>query len=802
LIPADKPGGPEFKKMRFSRIGGLAHWTVENRDLSIERTGTVLVEREDWTAFRNLEGLCRKAGVPQDELAGVVIKELVDNALDEAGDCDLTLSNGVVTIKDGGKGISGTDEDIARLFSINRPGTSSKYSFLPTRGALGNGLRVVVGAVVATGGKLRVSTRGRTLLIRVDPLTGRSQAIRVGLFDGPGTLIEIVLGSPLEPTPDDLFMADIAIAAAKSQGKRYKGHSSPHWHDTDTFHELLRAAPPDQTVRQFIAQFDGCSARAGAIIDGFAGRLARGLDRKEARELLSRARGVDPFKPDRLGYIGKDAFSGAYCRKAYSRAFPRGSDVSSATVPIVVEAWAELYPGRSDAIFMVNGTPCVAGVGACYVPKEKKTIILGQRLRLELKTGKVGVLLHVNVISPRMPMTNDGKAPALGMLKPILGEVIEKAVNKAKRMRPAADLKPDQKSVVFAHMEEQIRIVSDNRRYRFHWRQVFYKIRPIVAKAIGEQLQWKNFEGIVNDYEGAYGEEPMGYRDPRGTFYVPHSGESIPLGTLQVEQFRRPDWHFNKVLFIEKEGFFEALKADGFPERHDCALMTSKGQPTRAARDLLDLLGESGEPVQVFCLHDCDAAGTKIRETLQEATRIRPRRSIEIEDLGLDPWEAVELAERGIVDIEDVTYEKRQDVAAYITKRDPNWGDWLQTHRVELNAFTTPQFFEWLERKMSKYTGKVVPPAAVMADQFNDRVRRHIRDSYVAEALAEARIDERVDQAMAARSERIAGIVAGLPDRVSEELRNHPRQRWVDVVEKRAATIAEETDRDLQPAEG
>jgi hypothetical protein len=88
------------------------------------------------------------------------------------------------------------------------------------------------------------------------------------------------------------------------------------------------------------------------------------------------------------------------------------------------------------------------------------------------------------------------------------------------------------------------------------------------------------------------------------------------------------------------------------------------------------------------------------------------------------------------------------------------------------------------------------------ADQFNDRVRRHIRDSYEAEALAAARTDERVAKAMAALSERMAGVVAGLPDRVGEELRNHPRQRWVDVVEKRAATIAEKTDRDLRPAEG
>ena len=31
-----------------------------------------------------------------------------------------------------------------------------------------------------------------------------------------------------------------------------------------------------------------------------------------------------------------------------------------------------------------------------------------------------------------------------------------------------------------------------------------------------------------------------------------------------------------------------------------------------------------------------------------------------------------------------------------ITVRDFTWEDWLQSHRVELNAMTTPQFIEWL----------------------------------------------------------------------------------------------------------
>jgi hypothetical protein len=36
-------------------------------------------------------------------------------------------------------------------------------------------------------------------------------------------------------------------------------------------------------------------------------------------------------------------------------------------------------------------------------------------------------------------------------------------------------------------------------------------------------------------------------------------------------------WNFNKLCYIEKEGANEALKAAGWLERHDCAVMSSKG---------------------------------------------------------------------------------------------------------------------------------------------------------------------------------------------------------------------------------
>jgi len=77
------------------------------------------------------------------------------------------------------------------------------------------------------------------------------------------------------------------------------------------------------------------------------------------------------------------------------------------------------------------------------------------------------------------------------------------------------------------------------------------------------------------------------YRDPRGTIYHPHLGEEFPLGTLSVEDYQRPEWTFNKILYVEKEGFFPILKEMKWPERNDCALPQFQGVP-QSCRSRLD----------------------------------------------------------------------------------------------------------------------------------------------------------------------------------------------------------------------
>jgi hypothetical protein len=175
--------------------------------------------------------------------------------------------------------------------------------------------------------------------------------------------------------------------------------------------------------------------------------------------------------------------------------------------------------------------------------------------------------------------------------------------------------------------------------------------------------------------------------------------------------------------------------------------MSSKGFSTRAARDLIDKLAEHDEPVEVFCVHDADAPGTMIYQTLQEETKARGARKIKIINLGLDPWEAVEMG----LEVETLEEPKRvKPVADYVSEQGDNWEDWLQTHRVELNALTTPQFIEWLDAKMANHGGgKLIPPADVLKQELADRIESKVRVDITERILREARLDDQVTAAVA-----------------------------------------------------
>jgi hypothetical protein len=349
---------------------------------------------------------------------------------------------------------------------------------------------------------------------------------------------------------------------------------------------------------------------------------------------------------------------------------------------------------------------------------------------------------------------------------------------------------------VLDNLDAVIADVSGDGEYRFNARQLFYGLRPIVMQELHQELKLGNFTKIIDGYEEEHGEIPGMYREPRGSITHPHRNETISLGTLLVEEYERPIWTFNKLLYIEKEGANEALKEVRWGERHDCAVMSSKGFSTRAARDLIDLLAVHDEPIEVFCAHDADAPGTMIYQTLQEATKTRGARKIEITNIGLEPWEALDMRLE-VETIEPSKNERRKPVAQYVLDHEhgERWERWLQTHRVELNAMTTPDLIEWLDEKMAdaKY-GTLVPPAEVLTTELDQRIENEVREAVTERILREAGLDRQVADAIGKIKKPTAtalakGIRQSFKEQLDREWRDHIEAEAVKLVGRGGRTV-------------
>jgi hypothetical protein len=716
----------------------------------------------EYRDFLNLETIQRKAG--SGNIAAIAAKEITDNALDIVGHCRLgEIGENGFYVEDDGPGID--IELLPILFSVNRDLYSSKKWRLPTRGALGNGLRVVVGSVYATDGRLIVSTRGKRFDMAIKD-DGTTNANYIGEYAGIGTRVEIHFGSGLSV---DLSLAKMAVEYA--EGKNFKGKTSAHWYSSESFFELLKAS--SSSVREIVAQFDGCTGtKAGMISAPFKGKQANSLAFIESEVLLDSIKQTsENVNPKRLGSVGECEGVGYYAGEGtFITESVKGRH--DAEIPFVVEVWAELSD-RSGIQTMVNKSPITGELHLWGF--NKKTLTLsgcGLSHEFDAKTAKV----TINVITPYMPITSDGKEPNLHLMRDVIIDTIQRAIKKSSRFKPreiaASSTRISEKDIIKNCIHEAIDKASGSGEYRYSQRQLFYAVRPHIINLLNKEPDYNYFSSVITEIESTDGDLLGLYRDPRGVLYHPHLRTEIPLGTLSVEEYSRPDWTFNKILYSEKEGFFPILKDTKWAEKHDCALMTSKGFASRAVKDIIDLLGDTDEELLFFCIHDSDAAGTMIFESLQEATKARPERRVRIINLGLDPWEAVEMA----LEIERVESKGKRAVASYIPVE---WATWLQKNRVELNAMPTPLFLKWLDQKMELHgAGKLIPPSDVMVDRLKSDVKRNIRDEITERVLSEAGIDQLTDDAYNNLLPEISDRSEDIKESVEAALHERPEHHW------------------------
>lgn len=754
--------------------------------------------RDDWTLFRNISTLGQKAGVPRHKLAALVLKELADNALDAGARCELSvMPDGWYRVADDGPGIDGDNEEIARLFSIRRPLSSTKLFRLPMRGALGNGLRVVAGAVLACGGGLRVRTRGRWLTLR--PMDdGHTSVVDVEPAAAEGTAVEVRFAGELAVSSDRTLSMARAAVAMRGVSK-FEGKTNPWWYDSDSFFEMLNAAG-GQRLGDLLDNVAGM--RTGMLMalplasdeKPYRAMRCEGVTRAQAEAILAALReGAKPAKPSVLGEVGAFTMpSNGYAKKVGSYKLAPGVGKLGAELPAVVEVWATRVDDRPACSVFVNRTPVTADVNtyAGGAGHRAETSIFGCGLRHYFKTGRQPMSMVVCVTTPYMAITTDGKEPNLEPLFGTIAEAVAAACRKARLPRSEEGRPASKRDIILGSLDEAVAKASGGGEHRFSLRQLFYAVRPFVLEAGGEEPDYGYFSSVIGEWEKERGPIRGIYRDARGVLYHPHTGETIALGTLNVEKYRRPEYRFNKVLYVEKGGFFELLKDARWPERHDCALMTSQGFASGAARDLLDLIGDTDEEMLFFCVHDADGPGTGIYQALVEETKSRRALRVKVINLGLDPAEAVGMG----LATEKVERKKGKVPVADYIKDGPQgwkWEEWLQSTRVELNSMTSPQFLRWLDGKMEDHDrlGKVLPPRETMADALRVVAEKKVREAVVARILASSDLEAQVRRLM---------LMTDLPGEwdLADSVREHLKYNRAVPWEKPLEEIAEKAVRE------
>jgi hypothetical protein len=780
----------------------------------------IFFTQADWQLFTNLNTLPQQAGVSRHQLPKLVAKELMDNALDTNAEVEISHQNNgqfedTIIIKDKGKGIRGSNDEIASLFSMNRPLTSSKRLRLPSRGALGNGLRVVTATVYCTSGTLEVATKGRRLkLIPQDD--GSTAWENIGNYEEEGTEIKVII-------PDNFFGENILswanIALKVNQGQPFLQGTYPQWYDSDSFYSLLLTTPSDLLLEEFLRLFDKISkTKAQQIEKDFITQFSEWKDKKincvemnrrqAAWILAALHQQVKPINPKRLGEIGALEDFPIYYKQITQFTLKTSKGDFNAEIPALVEVFARSESSPEGNQILVNKTPITGDVDISIYNKRLTIYGCGLSQTLEIPKIPQNAQFWINIITPYMPIVSNGKEPDLSILSTEIGESLQKAAKQLKRQESTTQssetgewiAKPAQKQVVLDHLTQAIAKASGEGKYRYSLRQLYYVLRPFVMQATGRELKYANFNNIITDYEFAGGDDLPGvYRDERGTLLHPHTHQEIKLGTKSVEQYQRPIYNFNKILYSEKEGFFEILKDAQFCEKHDCALLTSKGFASRAARDVIDLLAETEEELLFFCIHDADLSGTLIYQALQGATKARPERKVKIINLGLEPWQGLEMG----LEVESLERRSTKSAAQYVADFDGDWekpkpahfegyerwaewGEWLKSFRIELNAMDTPTFITWLDQKVSQYdNGKVLPEEGFLKKQAQNSLESQIKAQIRQEIFKKLNIEEMIQKQFSSFSSRIQAQIKeeDLQEKVQQTLQNIPQQSWQESLE-------------------
>ena len=720
------------------------------------------------------EGLSEKAGVPKGHFRKMIIKELIDNACDVGGGHLIFIHNNALEFHDDGPGIP------LGALSIKRPLVSSKHWRLGERGALGNGLRAVMGALYCLNGYLVVHAQGKAtkVLIGDDGETA---------YIDQGATLDNKVQVYCQGIGNTAGLSSLKLTEQMAGPVVKSTRAIPEWFDNEAILDIQRSAE-GFTVAQIVEQF-----RTGFEPDN----PEEFFTKVNAVELLSLMQKYTLERTPKVREVGPSLMP------RWEYALLRGEREN---IPYVVEAWVTARAkGQGDVYFetlVTNRAISLTGLSA-NIEKKGRVSFVTQGYRYNL-TGSdrdkftlsqnVDYSAILSISCPYFPIVSSGKAIDMAEFVYDLIRVFVTAAKKAKKAesRPRGAKRLTIKNAVERLLPDAYERVSEGGKYWANARQLMYAMRPEILRLC--KIDKFDDATVTQTYLPMFQRQEwkVAY-DKRGSLEEPHTGQTVGLGTVEIENYRgraasigfdrfvRPkpvfgnmpaEGRFNKLLFVEKEGFSQLIRESGFLERHDMAMASSKGLPVVAARALIDHLAGTVDSFRLYVLADFDVNGCVLADSLvTDRDRYKFTNAVNTTKLGVT-WEQAQELHRQMKS-EPVEIKKQNTRVSYAETlagygiEEPAIDFLLGRHRdefhdqpmrVELNAFTSRELLDLIERGVSG--NKVVP--------------KDLRDLY-AEASVRKRIAE-YEQKL--REEPTPMPPYGLREKIAKILTEEPELSW------------------------
>lgn len=700
------------------------------------------------------DGLIKNTGISKDYWDFVVFKELMDNALDAIEPMhekrimiNIDTYSKRLQIFDNGNGISRSTindiYDFAYFVSGNRD------YITPSRGKQGNGLKTIISICYLMGYRLLWHTAEEAIIENVisdaEVKDGRVlfQAMECGDASWKG--IEIIgYENRKKPVWENNIqkyamcnkdvdfhysyngMAKMfnAIEEAVDKSK----NTSISFYDSRTFKDyILKTQDGNTTYKKFLKMFGSRVSDASSIkgkIKDIEFDSERFLEDFAMLQSLQNSKKYTILKSHMIGL-----------KYSLQTEMLIQRDISAqqikAYIPCIVEFDVEKVELKNDKRYYAD---CTCFINNTISYSDSWSIVfdegfydLGMRTCHSSKNLS-GLLENYNdyrfvfhFISPHFVFKDAGKTEIdISSIIIDLSKGLRKALAKEKKRYDSSIERPMQNTnLLRPYMDDAFSLASTNGKYAITARQMWYKIREISGapdEAYTAFTQTVLTEWINNHPEY---EDKINFAN-RGVFYIGDKQDG--LGTANVRNFinnigKAPntfncyggvsdnvyiddnfnvEYKYDKVLYIEKTGFDDIFKAEKIGEKYHMIIVSGQGFATRAAKTILYALQNKG--LKLYCMHDLDISGVNIFKSFQ-TTNDKFEHPIDIEDLGI----TIEDVYRYNIQPEQVEKGKSdRDKLLSMSDEYRSFFDGV-THynRVELNAFTTEQILEIMDRKLS-----------------------------------------------------------------------------------------------------